>query len=70
MPAEPADITLTYLRTVTGLLERIHAEEHDSDRPGRRAVAAQIAPTAWCTSSDREVTPTSRRRRCSSARAG
>jgi uncharacterized phosphosugar-binding protein len=42
MPAEPADITLTYLRTVTGLLERIHAEEHDSIGRAARAVAAQV----------------------------
>jgi uncharacterized phosphosugar-binding protein len=42
MPAEPADITLTYLRTVTGLLERIHAEEHESIGLAAQAVAAQV----------------------------
>jgi uncharacterized phosphosugar-binding protein len=42
MPSERADITLIYLRTVTELLERIHAEEYDAIGQAAEAVAAQI----------------------------
>jgi hypothetical protein len=42
MPAERTDITLTYLRTVTGLVERIHEEEYDSMGKAAEAVAAQV----------------------------
>jgi uncharacterized phosphosugar-binding protein len=42
MPAERTDITLTYLRTVTGLLERIYEEEYDSIGKAAEAVAAQV----------------------------
>jgi len=42
MRAERTDITLTYLRTVTGLVERIHEEEYDSFGKAAKAVAAQV----------------------------
>jgi uncharacterized phosphosugar-binding protein len=42
MPAERTDITLTYLRTVTGLVERVHEEEYDSIGKAAEAVAAQV----------------------------
>jgi uncharacterized phosphosugar-binding protein len=43
MPDDHApDLTLTYLRTVTALLERIHAEEYDAIGRAAEALAAQI----------------------------
>lgn len=42
MPDDHADHTLTYLRTVTALLERIHTEERDTIGRAAEVLAAQI----------------------------
>jgi uncharacterized phosphosugar-binding protein len=42
MPGDSDELTLTYLRTVTALLERIHAEEYEAIGRAAEAVAAQI----------------------------